>query len=88
VLVRLSSKGQLVIPGAVRRELRLSPGMELYLDVVGRTIVITPVGAASPIDALYGRFAGHDLLGDLEQEKQEEIEREQTARPPVTLTHL
>jgi AbrB family looped-hinge helix DNA binding protein len=80
-LVRLSSKGQLVIPGAVRRALRLLPGSELSLEVVNETIVLAPVNTASPIDALYGRFAGHDLLGDLEREHREEIEREHAVRP-------
>jgi len=81
MLVRLSSKGQLVIPGAVRRALRLSPGTELNLEVVDKKIVLAPVETASPIDALYGRFAGHDLLGDLEREHEEEIERERAVRP-------
>lgn len=81
MLVRLSSKGQLVIPGAVRRALRLSPGTELNLEVIDKKIVLAPVDSASPIDALYGRFAGHDLLGDLEQEHKEEIGRERAVRP-------
>jgi AbrB family looped-hinge helix DNA binding protein len=81
MLVRLSSKGQLVIPGAVRRTLRLSPGTELSLEVVDQKIVLAPVDIVSPIDALYGRFAGHDLLGDLEQEHKEEIKREPAVRP-------
>jgi AbrB family looped-hinge helix DNA binding protein len=81
MLVRLSSKGQLVIPGAVRRALRLSPGTELNLEVVDKKIILAPVETASPIDALYGRFAGHDLLEDLEREHKEEIERERAVRP-------
>ncbi len=35
----------------------------------------------SPIDALHGRFAGQDLLGDLEQEHRRELEHEQAIRP-------
>jgi hypothetical protein len=35
----------------------------------------------SPIEALYGRFAGRDLLGDLEQEHRREIENERAIRP-------
>jgi AbrB family looped-hinge helix DNA binding protein len=81
MLVRLSSKGQLVIPGAVRRSLKLSPGTQLSLEVVDKKIVLAPVDTASPIDALYGRFAGQDLLSDLEREHREEIEREQAVRP-------
>jgi AbrB family looped-hinge helix DNA binding protein len=81
MLVRLSTKGQLVIPGAVRRALRLLPGTELNLEVIDKKIVLAPVDAASPIDALYGRLAGHDLLSDLEREHKEEIERERAVRP-------
>ncbi len=80
-LVRLSSKGQLVIPGPVRRALRLSPGAEFRLEVIERKIVLEPVEAACPIEALYGRFAGRDLLADLEQEHQREVERERAIRP-------
>ncbi len=81
VMVRLSSKGQLVIPEFVRRALKLSPGAEFRLDVVERKIILDPIAAASPVDALYGRFAGRDLLGDLEQEHRRELEHEQAIRP-------
>jgi AbrB family looped-hinge helix DNA binding protein len=81
VLVRLSSKGQLVIPGSVRRALKLSPGAEFRLEVIEHKIVLDPVEAASPIEALYGRFAGRDLLGDLEQEHRQEVASERVIRP-------
>jgi len=81
VLVRLSSKGQLVIPGSVRRALKLSPGDEFRLEITERMSILNPVEATSPIDALFGRFAGRDLLGDLEQEHRREIENEQAVRP-------
>jgi AbrB family looped-hinge helix DNA binding protein len=80
MLVRLSSKGQLVIPMAIRRALKLSPGAEFHLEVVERKIVLEPVASESPIDALYGRFAGCDLLGDLELEHKQEIEHDQAVR--------
>jgi AbrB family looped-hinge helix DNA binding protein len=80
VVVRLSSKGQLVIPQSIRRALKLSPGAEFHLEVVEQKIILDPVPPASPIDALYGRFAGHDLLDDLEQEHQREILDEQEIR--------
>lgn len=79
-LVRLSSKGQLVIPKPVRQALRLAPGAELRLEIVDQKIVLDPIVAASPIDALYGRFADTDLLDDLEREHREEIAHEQAIR--------
>lgn len=81
VMVRLSSKGQLVIPGSVRRALQLGPGAQFNLAVVERKIVLDPLPAASPLDALYGRFAGQDLLDDLEREHRREIEDEPAIRP-------
>lgn len=80
VTVRLSSKGQLVIPGGVRRALKLSPGDQFHLEVVEQKIVLAPVGAASPLQALYGRFKGHDLLDDLEQEHAQEVKNERDLR--------
>ena len=80
MVVRLSSKGQLVIPQSIRRALKLSPGTEFHLEVVERKIILDPVSTASPLDALYGRFAGHDLLDDLEQEHQREMADEQEIR--------
>jgi AbrB family looped-hinge helix DNA binding protein len=74
--VRLSSKGQLVIPGGVRRTLHLESGARFNLEVVGRKIVLEPITDPSPIDALYGMFEGEDFLTDLEREHREEIERD------------
>lgn len=74
--VRLSSKGQLVIPGGVRRALRLEPGARLNLEVIDRKIVLEPVTGPSPIDALYGMFEDDDFLADLEREHREEIKRD------------
>lgn len=81
ILVKLSSKGQLVIPQAVRKALNLVPGTELRLEMVDQKIILDPITTTSPIDALYGRFAGEDLLDDLEQEHRGEIEHEQVIRP-------
>jgi AbrB family looped-hinge helix DNA binding protein len=79
--VTVSSKGQLVIPGAIRKALGLDPGTQLDVHVVGRTIVLEPVQQTSPLDALYGRFASADLLGDLEAEHRDEVARERAVRP-------
>lgn len=72
MIVKLSSKGRLVIPKAVRQTLSLHAGAELDAHIVDGLIVLAPV-AHSPEDALYGIFADCDLLADLETEHREEV---------------
>ena len=80
MLVKLSSKGQLVIPKAIRHALGLRAGDRFQVKLVEHRIVLEPLTATSPIDALYGKYSGCDLLGALEQEHRKEIEDEQSLR--------
>jgi AbrB family looped-hinge helix DNA binding protein len=80
LFVRMSSKGQLVIPRAVRRALKLSPGARLQLEVVENKIILQPVIDTANIDALYGTFADYDLLADHEAEHRAEVERDRAVR--------
>jgi len=80
VLVRLSSKGQLVIPKSLRQELGLEPGDQFHLEIEEDRLVLEPV-ARSAVDQLYARLADSDLLGDLEKEHRQELERERALRP-------
>lgn len=75
---RLSSKGQVIIPKGIRRELNLTPKTEFNVRVVDGSIVLDPV-RLSAIDALYGMFQGQDLLADLEEEHRREIEADEAA---------
>jgi AbrB family looped-hinge helix DNA binding protein len=79
MLVRLSSKGQLVIPKSVRQELGLEPGDQLHIEVEDDRLVLEPV-VHSAIDRLYARYEGDDLLADLEREHREELDREHPLR--------
>lgn len=74
-LVKLSSKGQLVLPKAMREALAMGPGAILKINRKGRRIVIEPV-ATSVIEHLYGKFSQEGLLEDLEAEHHEELLRE------------
>lgn len=80
MLVKLSSKGQLIIPKAVRKALGLEAGDELRLELVERRIVLEPLRGGSLIEALCGRYVGAHLLDDLEQEHQQEIRYEHELR--------
>ena len=42
-IMRLSSKGQLVIPGNVRRRFGLRPGTKLALFIDGKHILLKPI---------------------------------------------
>jgi AbrB family looped-hinge helix DNA binding protein len=77
--VKLSSKGQLVIPKDIRDVLGLEAGTRFQVQVQNGKIVLEPL-AQSPIDALYGKYAQVDLLDDLEAEHQKELEREAPPR--------
>ena len=74
---KLSSKGQLIIPKAIRRTLSLGTGAQFHVEVVDKKIVLELISASFPIDQLYGRYSGTDLLGGLEKEHRQEIEHEQ-----------
>ncbi len=73
MVVKLSSKGQLVIPKVVRRALNLQAGAEFDVHVAEGSIVLDPI-VISPLDALYGKYADCDLLADLETEHRGEVQ--------------
>lgn len=78
--ITLSAKGQLVIPRAIRKALALKPGTKFEIAVTEQTIVLTPLPDRRTVDeviaALYGKFAGDDMLERLETEHRWEIERD------------
>ena len=79
MLVRLSSKGQLVIPKAIRQALDLQPGTLFHVRVEEAEIILEPLGV-SQIDALYGKYADVDLLNELEVEHRQELRDEERIR--------
>lgn len=80
MLVKLSSKGQLVIPRALRQSMGLESGMRFNLQRRGRTLILEPLDQTFPIDALYGKYPALDLLSDLEHEHSQELERDKALR--------
>jgi AbrB family looped-hinge helix DNA binding protein len=77
---KLSSKGQLIIPKAIRHSLALKSGSQFNIKVNNRKIILEPLEKDSPLNFLYGKYAGVDLLGPLEKEHQQEIEDEHNLR--------
>jgi AbrB family looped-hinge helix DNA binding protein len=75
---KLSSKGQIVIPKGVRERLNISSGTFFNIRLENDDIVLTPV-KSTPVQRLYGKFAGEKILDELEREHAEEIARENCA---------
>jgi AbrB family looped-hinge helix DNA binding protein len=75
MLLRLSSKGQVVIPKTIRESLRLRDGDQFRVRVIDGNIVLEPV-AKGLVEKLQGKYAEHNLLKTLEEEHRLEIENE------------
>jgi AbrB family looped-hinge helix DNA binding protein len=73
--VRLSQKGQLVLPKSIRTELGLEPGAFIDIRVVKNAIVLSP-RKKGPLDSLYGRFKHETVIDELEKEHESEIKGE------------
>ena len=79
MVVRLSSKGQLVIPKSIREALRLKAGTRFDVRLQEGKIVLEPI-ETSVVDALYGKYADVDFLADMEAEHQREVGNEAAIR--------
>jgi AbrB family looped-hinge helix DNA binding protein len=87
-VVRLSSKGQIVIPATLRRKLGLRTGQALAVRAGnGREVVFVPLEeqAADIHDMLrrareWTTTTGRDLVEELHRRRQAERERERVAR--------
>jgi AbrB family looped-hinge helix DNA binding protein len=75
MLLRLSSKGQLVIPKTIRETLRMKIGDQFQARVQDGRIILEPV-AKGLAQKLHGKYKGHDMLTALEEEHRREIENE------------
>jgi len=69
---RVGRKGQVVIPKAFRRAIRLEAGDEVTFSQEGSAIRVERV--ASP-DALMGRLSGHRLVEEWEKDRRRERRR-------------
>ncbi|NJN65113.1 MAG: AbrB/MazE/SpoVT family DNA-binding domain-containing protein [Acidobacteria bacterium] len=77
---RVTSRGQVVIPKLVRKQLRWMSGTQLAVEVMGDGAVrLMPLETEDPIDMLYGclKDLPQDPLADLEAEHQAEIEADE-----------
>ncbi|MFZ5821152.1 MAG: AbrB/MazE/SpoVT family DNA-binding domain-containing protein [Chloroflexota bacterium] len=75
MLLRLSSKGQLVLPKKIREQLYLKNGDQFQARVLDGKIILDPV-KNGVIERLHGILAGSDVLKDLEEEHRREVEHD------------
>jgi AbrB family looped-hinge helix DNA binding protein len=80
VNVKLSSKGQLIIPKKIRQALDLQPGTEFDVTLAGGQIILQPIinktEALQAIEQLHALAKGPSLLDALEEERRQERKRE------------
>jgi len=75
-IVKISSKGQLVIPSQMREEYGLKPGSFVYVNDTGSAISLTPA-PANLIKAACGFLKGKDdLAKELIKERRKEYKHE------------
>ncbi|MEW6718175.1 MAG: AbrB/MazE/SpoVT family DNA-binding domain-containing protein [Chloroflexota bacterium] len=79
MLAKLSSKGQLVIPKALREGLKLQPGSEFYIRLSEGKIILEPIEATT-ISMLYGKYAGDNFLTEHEAKHRQEVVDDETVR--------
>jgi AbrB family looped-hinge helix DNA binding protein len=70
---KVTSKGQLVIPAKLRRDLRIGAGTRVRFKRIKGGIAIYPK-QFEDIDRFHGIFAGLGLPPDIEKEPDREIE--------------
>lgn len=76
---KVSSKGWVVIPAALRRRHRLKPGTVVEFLEEGDKIVMVPKDL-DPVEALFGKLAGKvSLTSALLEDRAAELEREETS---------
>jgi AbrB family looped-hinge helix DNA binding protein len=78
--IRLSSKGQVVIPKSIRDALGLEPGDELEAEVSGGVLTLHPRDMGTITDHLKGRFSDGGMVSALEQDHRKDIDRDRSPR--------
>lgn len=67
----ITTKGQIVIPSGIRKELNLVPGTQVAFHTRDGQVIMTPVNK-DLVRSLRGKYAGSNLLNALKSEKAQE----------------
>lgn len=78
VRVKVSSKGQIVLPAEIRRQLGIEMGAELEIVELAGALYLVPVEEGDPLDLLQGLLAGTGYtMDDFYAERRRDKEREE-----------
>ncbi len=75
MLLKLSSKGQLVLPKKIREKLHLKNGDQFQARIVDGKIILEPV-KKDAIENLHGVLAGSNVLRELEEDHRREMKHD------------
>jgi AbrB family looped-hinge helix DNA binding protein len=76
---KMSAKGWVVIPAALRRRYRMKPGTVVEFREEGEKLFIVPT-RLDPVEELFGKLAGPvSLTGALLDDRAAELKREEAA---------
>jgi len=78
VRVKVSSKGQIVLPAEIRRQLGIEMGAELEIVELAGALYLVPVEEGDPLDLLRGMLAHTGYtMDDFYAERRRDKEREE-----------
>ena len=83
--IRVSSKGQVVIPEEIRKKYGITAGMELILKPLDKNRII--VEKVPRLSELFGFLGKAETRGVLEKEREEESNIERTRDEELFQTH-
>lgn len=69
--ISFSSRGQVVIPRPVRKELGIEDGTRAFVESLDGSVVLTPI-TREYVKSQYGKYRGKNLLGALARDKESE----------------
>lgn len=79
MIARVSNKGQVTLPAAVRRRLGITPNSQVEVSVTGEEITIRPLKRVSELAGVLGKYArpGADEDWDAVRERTEQAVAEE-----------
>ena len=84
VRARLSTKGQLVIPAKMRRQLKLKAKEDVIIELQDDAIIIKPVVRLSELRGIASKDGRRNLVGELLKDRERDMEEEEKSFKKLT----